>query len=67
MKYKIRSNYPTYIETGMIYLPDGTTTFQRGRNVFIDLAGHICKLPFDAKRDGIWRFDGQFYYLNKES
>jgi hypothetical protein len=66
MKWKIRNKYRTYLETGVMTMPDGTATFTRGRNVYVNLAGNICKLPFDAGRDGIWRFDGQFYYLIKE-
>lgn len=38
-------------------------TMTTGRNIFIDMFGHICKLPFDAGRNGIWKYDGQFYYL----
>ena len=35
-------------------------------NVFLDLDGTIKKLPFDAKRDGIWLFDGQIFYQSKK-
>lgn len=32
------------------------------RNVFINLAGNIQPMPFDTKRNGLWRFDGQVFY-----
>lgn len=35
----------------------------RVRNMYFTLEGHIAPMPFDTKRDGLWRFDGQVWYL----
>lgn len=34
------------------------------RNVVLNLDGTISSLPFDGKRNGLWRTDGQFYWLD---
>lgn len=32
-------------------------------NAYIALDGTIRKLPFEAGRAGLWKFDGQVFYL----
>ena len=32
-------------------------------NVYVDLDGTLHKLPFASPMAGLWRFDGQFFYL----
>lgn len=33
------------------------------KNVYMTLEGHFASLPFDGKREGLWLFDGQVFYL----
>ena len=56
--------YTSHIQTGLIpWKGKKPPTIQSVRNVYVDLKGHLNRLPFDAGRDGLWRFDGQIFYL----
>ena len=34
-------------------------------NIYVGLDGCYHPLPFDAKREGLWYFDGQVFYQKK--
>jgi hypothetical protein len=51
---------------------DGYLAYARGsydetiwRNMYVSPDGIMRPMPFDTKRNGLWFFDGQFFYLYK--
>lgn len=35
-------------------------------NIYVDINGHLHPTPFAMPKDGLWRFDGQFFYQTNE-
>lgn len=54
-------DFSTGLTTGIIDFSESELEFNR--NVYIDLDGTIK--PHKFPKPGLWKYDGQFYYLPK--